>query len=48
MAHVYADHTNGGEGGATPTYVRASLAELAASLAALTGESHPLATTEGW
>ena len=30
------------------TYVRASLAEVAAALAALTGEPHPLATTEGW
>lgn len=48
MAHAYAGHTDGGEGGATSTYVRASLAEIAASLAALTGESHPLATTEGW
>jgi integrase len=34
--------------GATATYVRASLAEVAAALAALTGEPHPLATTEGW
>lgn len=32
---------------ATATYVRASLAEVAAALAALTGEPHPLATTEG-
>jgi len=48
VAHAYAGHTDGGEGGATSTYVRASLAEIAASLAALTGESHPLATTEGW
>ena len=34
--------------GATATYVRASLAEVAAALAALTGEAHTLATTEGW
>jgi hypothetical protein len=29
------------------TYVRASLSEVAAVLAALTAEPHPLATTEG-
>ena len=40
--------TSGSEAGATATYVRASLAEVAAALAALTGEPHPLATTEGW
>jgi hypothetical protein len=34
--------------GATVTYVRASLSEVAAALAALTGEPHPLATTDGW
>jgi hypothetical protein len=28
--------------------VRASLAEVAAALAALTGEPHPIATTGGW
>jgi integrase/recombinase XerC len=33
---------------ATSTYVRASLSEVAAALAALTGEPHPLATSEGW
>ena len=49
MASAYAGHTNSGsEVGATATYVRASLAEVAAALAALTGEPHPLATTEGW
>jgi hypothetical protein len=32
----------------TATYVRASLAEVAAALTALTGEPHALATTEGW
>ncbi len=49
VARAYAGHTDGGsEGGATATYVRASLAEVAAALAALTGEPHPLATTEGW
>ena len=30
------------------TYVRASLSEVAAALAALTGEPHPLAEAEGW
>jgi integrase/recombinase XerC len=49
VACAYAGHTNGGsETGATSTYVRASLSEVAAALAALTGEPHPLATTEGW
>jgi hypothetical protein len=33
--------------GATSTYVRATLAEVAAALAALTGEPHPLAEPEG-
>jgi integrase/recombinase XerC len=49
VARAYAGHTDsGGETGATATYVRASLAEVAAALAALTGEPHPLATTEEW
>jgi hypothetical protein len=49
IARAYADHTDSGsETGATATYVRASLPEVAAALAALTGEPHPLATTEGW
>ena len=49
MARAYAGHTDSGsETGATATYVRASLAEVAAALAALTGEPHPLATIEGW
>ena len=49
MARAYAGHTDGGsETGATATYVRATLAEVAAALAALTGEPHPLATTQGW
>ena len=51
VAKAYAGHTDtgsGGEAGATATYVRASLAEVAAALAALTGEPHPLATTDGW
>jgi hypothetical protein len=48
-ASAYAGHTDSGsEAGATATYVLASLPEVAAALAALTGEPHPLATTEGW
>jgi integrase/recombinase XerC len=49
VARAYAGHTDGGgEAGATSTYVRASLSEVAAALAALTGEPHPLATAEEW
>jgi len=48
VARAYAGHTDGGDAGATSTYVRASLAEVSAALAALTGEPHPLATTGGW
>jgi integrase len=48
VARAYAGHTDSGsEVGATATYVRASLAEIAAALSTLTGEPHPLATTEG-
>jgi integrase/recombinase XerC len=49
IAHAYAGHTDGSgdTGGATSTYVRATLAEVAAALAALTGEPHPLAEPEG-
>ena len=44
VAHAYAGHTDGaGDGSATSTYVRASVQEVAAALAALTGEPHPLA-----
>jgi hypothetical protein len=42
---------NNSEAGATSTYVRASLSEVAAALAALaalTGEPHPLAASAGW
>jgi integrase len=49
VARAYAGHTDaGGDAGATSTYVRASIGEVAAALAALTGEPHPLAATEGW
>jgi site-specific recombinase XerD len=48
VARAYAGHTDsGGDAGATSTYVRASVSEVAAALAALTGEPHPLATPEG-
>jgi integrase/recombinase XerC len=48
IAHAYAGHTDGtgDTGSATSTYVRATLAEVAAALAALTGEPHPLAEPE--
>ena len=46
-SRAYAGYTDGGEVGATATYLRASLAEVAAALSALTGEPHPLATAEG-
>lgn len=43
VARAYAGHAAGGrDGSATATYVRASLHEVAAALAALTGEAHPL------
>jgi integrase/recombinase XerC len=48
VARAYAAHIDSGDGGATSTYVRASRHEVAAALAALTGEPHPLATPEGW
>ena len=45
---AYAGHTdNGSDTGATATYVRATTHEVAAALAALTGEPHPLAMQEG-
>jgi integrase/recombinase XerC len=48
VARAYAGHADtGGEAGATSTYVRASLGEVAAALAALTDEPHPLAAPEG-
>jgi integrase/recombinase XerC len=49
VAHAYAGHTDGAgdTGNATTTYVRATLTEVATALAALTGEPHPLAESEG-
>jgi hypothetical protein len=45
VTHAYAGHTDGkgNTGSATTTYVRATLAEVATALSALTGEPHPLA-----
>jgi integrase/recombinase XerC len=46
IARAYAGHSGGGHGdGATAVYTRAGVEEVAAALAALTGESHPLAGT---
>jgi hypothetical protein len=43
VAQAYAGHVDSGrEPGATATYIRAGLAEVAMALAALTGEPHPL------
>ena len=49
VAHAYAGHTDsaGDTGTVKMTYVRATLAEVAAALAALTGEPHPLAEPGG-
>lgn len=45
VARAYAGHTDrGSEAGTTNTYIRADLAEVAAAVAALTDEPHPLAT----
>jgi integrase/recombinase XerC len=43
IARAYAGHTNHDNAGATATYVRASIPEVATALASLTGEPHPLA-----
>lgn len=48
IARAYAGHTDGGsDAGSTSTYVRATLTEIAAALATLTGEPHPLAIEAG-
>jgi integrase len=48
IARAFAGHTDSGnDPGSTATYVRATLAEIATALAALTGESHPLADLNG-
>ncbi|MDP9792912.1 integrase [Catenuloplanes nepalensis] len=43
VARAYAGHAEGGNVAATATYVRATLQEVCAALAQLTGEPHPLA-----
>ncbi|CAM04340.1 phage integrase family protein [Saccharopolyspora erythraea NRRL 2338] len=45
VARAFAGHTDSssGDGGTTTTYIRAGLEEVAAAVAALTGEPHPLA-----
>jgi integrase/recombinase XerC len=44
VARAFAGHSeSSGDSGATATYIKADLAEVAAALAALTGELHPLA-----
>ncbi|WP_034271016.1 tyrosine-type recombinase/integrase [Haloechinothrix halophila] len=45
VARAFAGHIDsGGDAGTTTTYIRANLEEVAAALAALTGEPHPLAS----
>src|SRR5262249_54955080 len=44
VARAYPGHTHGGnDAGTTTTYIRANIQEVAAALAALTSEPHPLA-----
>jgi hypothetical protein len=44
VAHAYAGHNDGRNyPGTTATYIRADIDEIAAALATLTGEPHPLA-----
>ena len=44
VARAYAGHTNNSnDAGTTTTYIRATIQEIAAALAGLTGEPHPLA-----
>ncbi|MGW4370368.1 hypothetical protein ACWEKT_32455 [Nocardia takedensis] len=47
IARGYAAHSEpSGQDGATLTYVRASLEEVAAALSELSGEAHPLTTAD--
>jgi integrase len=46
VARAFAGHVGRSDAGTTSTYVRADLEEVAAALAALTGEDHPMATVE--
>jgi integrase len=43
VARAYAGHSGKNDAGTTTTYVRANIEEVAAALAMLTGEEHPLA-----
>jgi integrase len=45
VARAYAGHTDSGGNGSTAVYVKANLSEVAAALAALTGEDHPAAVS---
>ena len=47
VARAYAGHNGKSDSGTTSTYVRADVYEVAAALAALTGEPHPLAQAIG-
>ena len=42
IARAYAGHADNAHAGTTATYVRANLLEVAAAVAALTGETHPM------
>ena len=48
VARAYAGHSARNDAGTTLTYVRAEIPEVAAALAALTGEPHPLAAVTDW
>ena len=45
VARAYAGHADTGSDLTTTSYVKADITEVAAALAALTGEPHPLAAT---
>jgi integrase len=45
VAHAYAGHSGKSDAGSTAMYVRADVHEVAAALAALVGEPHPLASS---
>jgi integrase/recombinase XerC len=46
VARAYAGHADNAQAGTTATYVRANLPEIAAALATLTAEPHPLNTNQ--
>ncbi|WP_327116966.1 site-specific integrase [Nocardia sp. NBC_01730] len=47
VAREFAGHTDNHSEGATTTYIRATVEEVAAAVALLTGEPHPLASSDG-